>query len=267
MDDPVHHISRDGQTLGTFTLEQLRLALLDGRVLPTDYHWAKGMAGWAPVADLTPAIERLTKELRAKAEAAAAAQLAAIQAQQQPKPEPKPQPRPVPAPAPRAPAQPVARPQAPAAGPGQPVDVPVALGSGLIAVGAFCPQISLRLLEGISLNAVGNGTGELAVAAGLAGYTFLHALEGRRQRVAWAAWAGVAILALPVLKAAYRLIEAASHLSELRGGSRGSSFSYDPFSGPHLGIIELIPLPLTFQVGFGLVLLGTLILFRARQEA
>lgn len=265
MNDTPLQIARSGKTLGTYTLVAVRDALISGKILPTDHYWRSGMAEWKPVSDLTGEITRLDAELRQKAEAAAKAQLAAAQAAAAAA---KPAPVPAPAPAPQVGSRPASLPAQPGAPVGtQSVDVPVALGAGLIFIGAFCPQVSLQILEGVSLNAFGNGTGELAVAAMFAGFTAFHALFGQRVHLDRAVWAGVAILLIPFIKIIYTLIDMGVSLSRLTGGRGSSGFTYNPFKGAHLGFIEIVPIPLNFQVGFGLVLLGTVILLRCKSTS
>ncbi len=43
------HIARDGTQLGTFNDQQIREALANGTILPTDLAWKEGMGDWEPV--------------------------------------------------------------------------------------------------------------------------------------------------------------------------------------------------------------------------
>jgi len=245
-----YSVARDGVTLGSFSLDQLRSGYRSGQFTAKDYYWASGMAGWDPLSSLVPKFSELDAQERERA-AEAALRRAQEAAQRQAAATPKP-------------AAPAAIRTDTGAGQGG-VDIPAALGAGLVLAGAFCPIVSVRLLEGLSLNAIGNGSGELSVAAAVAGYTFVQAVRGHRKGVQAAFLAGVALLAIPLGKVAYKLWEINDRLSGLRGARPGST--YDPFSGPHLGILELIPLPFTLQIGFALILAGTLVLHRLRPSA
>jgi hypothetical protein len=46
------HISRDGQTFGPYSVEQVRQYLQTGEVLPTDWAWFEGAENWMPVTDV-----------------------------------------------------------------------------------------------------------------------------------------------------------------------------------------------------------------------
>ena len=46
------HLSRDGQSLGPFPLEETRRRLAAGELLPTDLAWTGGQADWVPLATL-----------------------------------------------------------------------------------------------------------------------------------------------------------------------------------------------------------------------
>jgi hypothetical protein len=46
------HISRDGQTFGPYSVEQVRQYLQTGEVQPTDWAWFEGAENWMPVTDL-----------------------------------------------------------------------------------------------------------------------------------------------------------------------------------------------------------------------
>jgi hypothetical protein len=261
-------VARDGATLGNFTLGQLRTSFRSGQFTAKDHYWTSGMTGWEPLANLADKFKEMDVQERERAAEAALrrAQEAAQRQAEARSSAPAPQPA-----ASQAAAQVAVVRGAPPAGQGG-IDAPVALGAGLIFAGAFCPIVSVRLLEGLSLNAIGNGSGELTAAAALTGYTFVQAVRGYRKGVHAAFLAGVALLAIPLLKVLYKLWEVGDRLSRLssRGGrseSADSGFSYDPFSGPHLGILELIPLPFTLQIGFALILAGTLVLHRLRPSA
>lgn len=263
--DSLYSVARDGATLGSFTLDQLRAGFRSGQFTAKDYYWASGMADWEPLANLAEKFKQM--DIQERERAAEAALRRAQEAAQRQAAAAKPAATPA-----AAPSRPVSLPAAAQSdiGAGQGgIDAPVALGAGLVFAGAFCPIVSARLLEGLSLNAIGNGSGELTVAAAFAGYTFVQAVRGHRKGVQAAFLAGVALLAIPLAKVLYKLWQVGDRLSGLRelGGrseSAGSGFSYDPFSGPHLGILELIPLPFTLQIGFALILAGTLILHRLR---
>ena len=43
------HISRDGQILGPYTLEDIRAYLTEGRILPSDLAWFDGASQWMPL--------------------------------------------------------------------------------------------------------------------------------------------------------------------------------------------------------------------------
>src|ERR1700722_5164135 len=44
-------INRAGQSLGTFTLEEVQRGLNQGQYVPTDLGWQEGMATWKPLAE------------------------------------------------------------------------------------------------------------------------------------------------------------------------------------------------------------------------
>src|ERR1700761_5545672 len=44
-------INRAGQSLGTFTLEEVQRGLNQGQYVPTDLGWQEGMESWKPLAD------------------------------------------------------------------------------------------------------------------------------------------------------------------------------------------------------------------------
>ena len=46
------YVSRDGQQYGPYSLEEAREHLASGGLLPTDYAYHEGMAGWAPLAEV-----------------------------------------------------------------------------------------------------------------------------------------------------------------------------------------------------------------------
>jgi uncharacterized membrane protein YhaH (DUF805 family) len=47
-----YKISRNGNSLGEYTEEQLNLHIANGSILLTDYAWKQGMANWVKVAEL-----------------------------------------------------------------------------------------------------------------------------------------------------------------------------------------------------------------------
>ena len=43
------HLNRDGQQMGSFTMEQIQQQLASGNVLPTDLAWHEGLPEWVSV--------------------------------------------------------------------------------------------------------------------------------------------------------------------------------------------------------------------------
>ena len=56
------YLSRDGQQMGPYSLEQIQACLADGSVLPTDLAWHEGMTDWVAVTELIPAAPALPAE-------------------------------------------------------------------------------------------------------------------------------------------------------------------------------------------------------------
>jgi len=278
--DPIYTLARSGKTFGQFSLTQVREGLKSGQILPQDHFWMAGMAEWSTVEQLAAKIRELDRaeaerianqrkqaeELAAKREAelrAEAQRRSAVQA----KPETQ-KPSALPVASSNA-ATKVTQPVGAASG--TDIDVPVVVGSGLVFIGCFLPMVAAPILSGANLSLIGNGTGETAVCAFLSAKTAIQAIHGARVKVAAAFWSGVALLAIPVLKLIYLLIDlgiTAMRMRDAMGGSRrssddsGFSFDYNPFDGAHLSIVELLPIPLTLGVGFACVLLGTLMLYK-----
>ena len=46
------YITRNGQQLGPYTLEQIQSQVNSGALLPADLAWCEGMANWAPLSDV-----------------------------------------------------------------------------------------------------------------------------------------------------------------------------------------------------------------------
>jgi hypothetical protein len=44
----MYHVARNGQQLGTFSIEQLQAMAASGELQPADLVWKEGMAGWEP---------------------------------------------------------------------------------------------------------------------------------------------------------------------------------------------------------------------------
>lgn len=49
------HLNRDGQQMGSFTMEQIQQQLASGNVLPTDLAWHEGLPEWVSVQQLAAA--------------------------------------------------------------------------------------------------------------------------------------------------------------------------------------------------------------------
>ena len=49
------YLNRDGQQMGSFTMEQIQQQLASGNVLPTDLAWHEGLPEWVPVQQLAAA--------------------------------------------------------------------------------------------------------------------------------------------------------------------------------------------------------------------
>jgi len=46
-------ISRDGQQMGPYTVDQINDCLAQGSLLPTDYAWHEGLPDWVPVIQIS----------------------------------------------------------------------------------------------------------------------------------------------------------------------------------------------------------------------
>jgi len=46
-------ISRDGQQMGPYTVDQINDYLAQGSLLPTDYAWHEGLPDWVPVTQIS----------------------------------------------------------------------------------------------------------------------------------------------------------------------------------------------------------------------
>lgn len=253
--ETLYSIARDGKTIGQYTLAQIREGLKAGTFKITDHYWTDGMGSWVVLSVLAKKIsdeDASALEARLQQARRQEAEQKAEQARKQ--------------------AERTASAPKTADMPAGAANLPVAVGSGLVFVGGFMPMLSAPVFSGASMSLIGNGTGETAVCAFFAARTAVAALYGLPMRVAYAFWAGVALLTVPLLKFAYLVIKIGTTLSKARTGisrvseSSGASdwsFSYNPFDGIHLSLVELLPIPLELGVGFACVLLGTLTLYRA----
>ena len=54
MSDANIHVAKNGKPFGTFSEDDLRAALADGRVSPNDLSWRNGMSAWLPISQAFP---------------------------------------------------------------------------------------------------------------------------------------------------------------------------------------------------------------------
>jgi hypothetical protein len=56
MASPAYQISRNGQPVGTFDLQQVQQMYSSGLLQPSDFAWTPGMPDWQPLATLLPGV-------------------------------------------------------------------------------------------------------------------------------------------------------------------------------------------------------------------